>query len=447
MASIHAKSALTPEGWLKDVRLVVENGLIASIEHDVAAQSHDELCSVLIPGMPNVHSHAFQRGMAGLAEVRGPAHDNFWSWRTEMYRFALSMTPEQMEAVASQLYMEMLEAGFCRVGEFHYLHHDRDGHPYANVAEMATRIAAAAEQTGIGLTLLPVFYAHSTFGGAPPTEDQRRFVCDLDGFEKLLAASKNAIKNLAGATLGIAPHSLRAVTPEELSAVIAMVPDGPIHIHAAEQIKEVDDCVAWSAARPVAWLLNHASLNDRWCLIHATHMTADETRRLARTGATAGLCPITEANLGDGIFSASPFLEAGGHFGIGSDSNIQVGVADELRQLEYAQRLQHQSRNVIAPAYRSTGRTLFDHALRGGSIALKTVIGLALGLPASFISLTTHNAPHVTEDKILDTWIFTNAVRPDCVWVNGRKLVTGGCHVDRNRITARFHATMMQLQS
>ncbi|HUO08494.1 MAG TPA: formimidoylglutamate deiminase [Phycisphaerae bacterium] len=445
MISIHAQSALTPDGWRRDVRLTVEDGLIASLEHAVPPDPQDERCAVLVPGMPNVHSHAFQRGMAGLAEVRGPVHDNFWSWRTQMYRFALSMTPDHVEAVASQLYMEMLEAGFCRVGEFHYLHHDHDGRPYANVAEMAERIAAAADHTGIGLTLLPVFYAHSTFGGAAPSDGQRRFICDVDRFEKLLAGCKAAVAPLPGATLGIAPHSLRAVTPQELAALTAMSIRGPIHIHAAEQTKEVQDCLAWSGARPVQWLLDNAAIDARWTLIHTTHMTEDEIRRLAQSGATSGLCPITEANLGDGIFSASPFLDAGGNFGIGSDSNIQIGVADELRQLEYSQRLQHRLRNVIAPVHTSTGRTLFDHALRGGGRALQTSTGLAIGNPADFVSLTTRQTPHVTEDAILDLWIFARGIQPDGVWVRGRKLVHGGIHISREQITARFAGAMLEL--
>jgi len=445
MTSLHAESALTPDGWRKDVRLVVENGRIASIQADVPAAPADERLGVLVPGMPNLHSHASQRAMAGLAEVGGPACDNFWSWRTAMYRLALSMTPDDFEAVASHLYMEMLEAGFCRVGEFHYLHHDRDGRPFADIAEMAVRVATAAGRTGIGLTLLPVFYAHSGFGGAAPVNEQRRFINDLDGFEKLLIRCRAAVRDLPGAVVGVAPHSLRAVTPEELSSVIAMAVDGPIHIHAAEQIKEVQDCITWSEARPIEWLLDHADVDKRWCLVHATHMTAGETRRLAQSGATAGLCPVTEANLGDGTFPAQTYLASGGRFGIGSDSNILIGINDELRQLEYAQRLLRHSRNVLASPGLSTGRSLFDHALHGGGMALAAATGLVLGNPADLVSLTTMQAPHVTDDAILDSWIFTDAVRPDCVWASGRKVVTDGKHIHRREISARFHATMRAL--
>ncbi|TIX55909.1 MAG: formimidoylglutamate deiminase, partial [Mesorhizobium sp.] len=287
-----------------------------------------------------------------------------------MYRFALSMTPDQVEAVAAQLYVEMLEAGFSRVGEFHYLHHDRDGKPYGNIAEMAERIAAAAAETGIGLTLLPVFYAHSSFGGAAPNEGQRRFINDVQRFGRLLEKGRESVRSLDQAVVGVAPHSLRAATPEELDAVTAMAPDGPIHIHIAEQIKEVEDCIAWSGARPVQFLLDHAKVDRRWCLIHATHMTEAETVRMARSGAIAGLCPITEANLGDGTFAAPLFVEHGGRFGVGSDSNVLIGLPDELRQLEYSQRLTHRARNVLAVAGGSAGRALFDAALDGGSAAL-----------------------------------------------------------------------------
>ena len=246
MNSLFAETALLPDGWASGVRVELAGGRITEVEAGAAAKAGDERVAILIPGMPNLHSHAFQRGMAGLAETRGPGADSFWSWREVMYRFALSMTPDHVEAVAAQLYAEMLEAGFTRVGEFHYLHHDVDGRPYADIAEMAGRIAAAATETGIGLTLLPVFYAHSGFGGQGPTEGQRRFINDLNGFAKLVESSRKAVELIPEAVVGVAPHSLRAVTPKELAAVTALAPDGPIHIHAAEQMREVEDCIAWS---------------------------------------------------------------------------------------------------------------------------------------------------------------------------------------------------------
>ena len=444
LTSIHVKSALTPAGWQKDVRLTIEGSQITSVETGVAVQAGDERHDILVPGMPNLHSHAFQRGMAGLAETRGPGADSFWSWRNVMYRFALSMTPDHVEAVASQLYMEMLEAGFSRVGEFHYLHHDIDGSPYADISEMAQRIAAAASQTGIGLTLLPVFYAHSTFGGAAPNEGQRRFINTVESFERLLDGCRSVVKALPGGRVGVAPHSLRAVTPEELTAVVAMAKDGPIHIHVAEQVKEVEDCITWSGARPVEWLLDNAGLDGRWCLIHATHMTDDETRRMAQSKAIAGLCPVTEANLGDGTFNAVVFGEAGGKFGIGSDSNVLIGLPDELRQLEYSQRLLHRSRNVLASPGQSTGRALFDGAVDGGGIAMATKTGIAAGNPADFVSLRLPDGD-LADDLALDSWLFANGTKPDSVWVAGRRQVEGGRHHRRDEISARFRTVMREL--
>ncbi|MET2827383.1 formimidoylglutamate deiminase [Mesorhizobium shangrilense] len=450
MTSIFAEQALLPDGWHADVRIAFTGDRITAVETAASALPGDERHAILVPGMPNLHSHAFQRGMAGLAELRGPSADSFWSWREVMYRFALSMTPDQVEAVAAQLYVEMLEAGFSRVGEFHYLHHDRDGQPYANIAEMAERIAAAAGDTGIGLTLLPVFYAHSSFGGAAPNEGQRRFINDVNRFTRLVEKSRESVRSLNQAVVGVAPHSLRAATPEELALVAAMAPDGPIHIHIAEQVKEVEDCLAWSGARPVEFLLGHAKVDERWCLIHATHMTGAETIGMAKSGAIAGLCPITEANLGDGTFAAPLFMQNGGRFGVGSDSNVLIGLPDELRQLEYSQRLAHRARNVLAVAGGSTGRALFDAALDGGSVALGAGASqIAVGAPADVVSLQADHPSLAGKrgDAILDAWIFANGSKVDCAWVHGRKQVSGGRHAKREAIAERFRNVMMALSA
>lgn len=442
---LHAETALLPEGWATNVRLTIADGAITAVETDVATSPADQRHRFLLPAMPNLHSHAFQRAMAGLAEVRGPADDSFWSWRTIMYRFALSMTPDHVEAVAAQLYMEMLEAGFCRVGEFHYLHHGRDGRPYANIAEMAERIAAASAETGIGLTLLPVFYAHSGFGGAAPADGQRRFINTRDQYAALMERCRVLVSNLAGGRLGVAPHSLRAVTPEELAEVVPMADGGPVHIHVAEQVKEVEDCIAWSGVRPVEWLMANAPVDDKWCLIHATHMTGAEVREMAALGAIAGLCPITEANLGDGNFAAPDFLAAGGRLGIGSDSNVLISLPGELRQLEYSQRLALRARNVIAEPNGSTGRQLYDRALAGGAAALAAATGLKPGKPADIVSLETSAVPYLATDQILDHWIFAGGVGVDSVWVAGRRQVEGGRHVRRAEISRRFLAAMQDL--
>ena len=335
---------------------------------------------------------------------------------------------------------EMLETGYTHVGEFHDLHNDADGGAYTDPAEMAARIAAAAQATGIGLTLLPVFYAHSNFGGQAPNHGQRRFIHDLESFARLLELCRPLLSN--GDHLGIAPHSLRAVTPDELTALVAMHPKGPIHIHAAEQQKEVQDSLAFSGHRPVEWLLENAGLDERWCLIHATHLTEAETDALAASGAVAGLCPITEANLGDGIFPALRFLNAGGRIGTGTDSNILIDPAQELRGLEYSQRLAHQGRNILASdAHPSVARRLFEATLAGGAQAMGIKPGLAVGQKADFVTLSAaHPALHGRKgDQLLDNLIFT--ARNSCidtVWKCGRKLVSGGQHRDSTDITTRY---------
>ena len=445
MTVIHAETALLPQGLDRDVRITLSGDVIDSVETGMAARAGDERHRFVVPAMPDLHSHAFQRAMAGLAETRGRGEDSFWSWRTAMYRFALSMTPDHVEAVAAQLYMEMLEAGFGRVGEFHYLHHDEDGRAYADPAEMAARIAAASAETGIGLTLLPVFYAHSGFGAAAPAQGQRRFIHDLDGFARLMQRAGAIVSALPGGRLGIAPHSLRAVTPDELAAILPLAAGGPVHIHAAEQVREVEDCVAWSGARPVEWLLGNAPVDARWCVIHATHMTGGESRALGASGAVAGLCPITEANLGDGIFDAPTFLAAGGRFGVGSDSNIRIALDEELRTLEYTQRLARRSRNVLAEPGGSTGLALFNRALEGGAQALGAACGIAQGRPADIASLDTSAAPWLPAEQVLDHFVFAAGTRIDSVWVGGVRQVEGGRHRKREAIAARFRAAMADL--
>jgi formiminoglutamate deiminase len=451
MSAIHAGQVLTSGGWLADARLQIEAGRITSITAGAVAEAGDERADVLLPAMPNLHSHAFQRAMAGLAERRGPGTDTFWSWREAMYGVALAVTPDEAEAIAAQLYVEMLEAGFGRVGEFHYLHHDRDGTCYARVAEMGERVAAAAADTGIRLTLLPVFYAHAGFGRQPPAPQQRRFVSSLDVFARLLEGCREAVSGLDGAVVGIAPHSLRAVTADELAALLPLAGDGPVHLHAAEQTREVEDCLAATGRRPVEWLLEHVPIGPSWCLIHATHMTSAEAQALAASGAVAGLCPVTEANLGDGIFAAPAFLAAGGRFGIGSDSNVLIGVADELRQLEYAQRLGTRTRNVVARPGGSTGRALYDAALAGGTQALGAPArAIAVGAPADLVSVDLDRSllEGRKGDAVLDGWIFaTNRPAVDGVWIGGRRLVSGGRHHGRDRIEARFRRAMAAIAS
>ncbi|BCA31277.1 formimidoylglutamate deiminase [Metapseudomonas otitidis] len=382
--------------------------------------------------MPNLHSHAFQRAMAGLAEVAGNPNDSFWTWRKLMYRLVGRLSPEQMEVIARQLYVEMLKAGYTAVAEFHYVHHDPAGRPYADPAELALCISRAARDSGIGLTLLPVLYSHAGFGGLPPNEGQRRFIHSTDSYLALQQRLREALPADQG--LGLCFHSLRAVTPDQLATVLA-AEDGarPIHIHIAEQQKEVDDCLAWSGRRPLQWLYEHAPVDTRWCLVHATHAEADEVQAMARSGAVAGLCLTTEANLGDGIFPAVDFLARGGRLGIGSDSHVSVSVVEELRWLEYGQRLRDQRRNrLYRPEQPQVGRTLFDAALAGGAQALGQPVGaLAVGSRADWIVLDGTDPYLATAegDALLNRWLFAGGDRQvRDVMVAGRWVVRNGHH-------------------
>ncbi|MEG3179703.1 formimidoylglutamate deiminase [Sphingomonas sp. LT1P40] len=438
------ESALLEAGWADRVRLTLAGGQIERVAVGVDPAPGDERHFVALPGMPNVHSHAFQRAMAGLAEVRGAGDDDFWSWRELMYRFVARIGPEECEAIAAQAYAEMLEAGFTRVGEFHYLHHAPDGSRFDDVAEMSGRVAAAAEIAGIGLTLLPVFYAHGGFGGQPAGEAQRRFVNDVDGFATLVERA-GAILPPDG-VIGVAPHSLRAVTAEELRAILPL--GGPVHIHIAEQVREVDDCAAWSGKRPVRWLLHEMPVDARWTLVHATHVEAIEVAGIVRSGAVAGLCPVTEANLGDGVFPASLFLDSGGAIGIGSDSNVRVDAAEELRLLEYGQRLTRRARNVLAGANRpATGARLFAAAVAGGGQSLGAVTGLAVGRPADIVSLNRDDVAFADRkgDALIDSWVFASRAGVDCVWRAGVKHVEGGRHWNAQAIAARYRAALARL--
>jgi formimidoylglutamate deiminase len=444
--SLFFRRALMPQGWAGNVRITVANGAVSTVETDVAPAPGETDLGVVLPGLSNVHSHAFQRAMAGLTEERGPnAGDDFWSWRALMYRFLDRGGPEEIEAITALAFAEMLEGGFTRVGEFHYLHNDPDGRAYADQGELAGRIAAAADATGIALSLLPVFYAHAGFGGTAPAHGQRRFINDIDGFARLMDESRKIASSLPDAVVGVAPHSLRAVTPEEIAAVVPMAGDGPVHIHAAEQIREVDDCLAWSGARPVQWLLDNVGLDRRWCLIHATHLTADETTRMAQSGTVAGLCPVTEANLGDGIFPAVDFLAQGGAFGVGTDSNVLIDAAGELRALEYSQRLTRRGRAVLADKEASTGGTLYRRALAGGAQATGGTTGIAVGQAADFVALETDDLAYAgrSDDALLDSLVFAGPKRAiRTVWRRGRVVVENGRHVGREQIEARYRRAL-----
>lgn len=453
MKSIFAYQALLPDGWANNVRVGIDAaGTIASVERGTGPVEGDLTLGsgVLLPAPGNLHSHTFQRAMAGMTEHRSARKDDFWTWRTLMYRFLEVLEPDEIEAIAALVYLEMLESGYAAVAEFHYVHHQPGGGSYGNIAELSERIFAAADTTGIGLTHLPVLYSYGGADRAALSGGQKRFGCDLARFAELHAAARNAMAGLPqDFVLGLAPHSLRATAPDQYDNIAVLGGAGPIHIHAAEQQKEVRDIEAWLGARPVQWLLDHADINANWCLIHTTHMTEAETRALAKSGATAGLCPITEANLGDGVFNGPIYLDAGGCLGVGSDSNIRVSLSEELRQLEYSQRLRHEARNVMATQEVTTGALLYDKALNGGARALQRNSGaLETGKLADMVAL---DGDHVAlcglrPEQYLDGWIFASDDRlVRDVWSGGRHCVSNGRHKARDAVERRYSAALKGL--
>ncbi|MEO7066449.1 MAG: formimidoylglutamate deiminase [Rhodanobacter sp.] len=451
-------------GWMAGATLGVNAQGVVATASDTAAEALGEW---VLPGMPNLHSHAFQRAMAGLAERRGRAggmsvegagraaapqasEDSFWSWRETMYAFAAAIGPDELQAIAAQLYVEMLKAGYTQVSEFHYLHQQPDGTPYAQPEAMSLALIEAAREAGIALTLLPVLYMTGGFDGRALAPRQRRFGHDVDGYVRLVESLRR--QESADVQVGIALHSLRAVPPDALRQVLAsdVAQTGPLHIHIAEQLGEVQDCLAKRGARPVEWLLQHADVDARWCLIHATHLTESEMTRLAKSGAVAGLCPTTEANLGDGIFPLGAYLAAGGTLGIGSDSHISISPVEELRWLEYGQRLSSHHRNVAArSAGASVGETLWRAALRGGAQASGLPIGELRKDARADLIVLDENSPLLAardEHSILDSFLFagnTPLVRD--VMCGGRWVVRDFHHHDEERIAARYRAVAARL--
>lgn len=450
---IHANLALTPQGWQRDIAVAIgPDGKITDIGPQSATPHHR--VAILLPAPTNLHSHAFQRAMAGLTEARGlDASDSFWTWRRLMFRFLDQLTPDDVQAIAAQVYMEMLQAGFAAVAEFHYLHHDQGGAAYGDIAEMSARIVAAAQAVGIGLTLLPVHYQFGGCDGRALQGGQRRFGTDPDQFMRLHQGAGRALGlGDADYVLGAAPHSLRAVSPAGLRAVVDYAATGPIHMHLAEQMAEVDEVQAAYGARPVDWLLASQPVDARWCLIHCTQMTAGEAQALAATGAVAGLCPLTEASLGDGIFNGPGYMAAGGRFGLGSDSNIQISLFEEAKALEYSQRLAMRQRAVLAAPTMSTGRMVFEGALAGGAQAGRRASGaIAIGAWADLIGLDNDNA-HLCNrhgDQILDTLIFGGGGQACItdVFSAGRHMVQAGRHIQRDAIQAAYMRVMRRLKT
>jgi formimidoylglutamate deiminase len=453
--ALFARHALLADGWRRDVLIAWDGaGDLVRVEPDAVAAAGSAQADYVLPGMINLHSHAFQRALGGLTERAGGfvngAADSFWTWRDLMYRFANRITPEQMEAVAAQLYVECLRHGYTAVCEFHYLHRDIDGALYADPAETARRIVAAAGAAGIGLTLLPVMYAYAGFGEAPLTPGQRRFRSD----PALVLRIVEALDGLRGPQLevGAAPHSLRAVAPGQLNELARALPAGrPLHIHVAEQALEVRQCLDASGRRPVEWLLGQAEVDARWCLVHATHLSEGEVAALAHSGAVAGLCPTTEANLGDGLFPLAPYLAAGGRFGIGSDSHVSQSPVEELRWLEYGQRLQYGRRNIVAsPGQPDVAAGLWQGALLGGAQASGRRLGvLAPGRRADLLVLDgAHpNLDGAAPEDVLGRFLFCgndNLVRD--VLAGGRWTVRNGRHPAQDAIAARYKTALCQLR-
>jgi formimidoylglutamate deiminase len=459
VSTLFARHALLADGWRRDVLLAWDaEGDLLRVEPDTAPVDGAAQAQYVLPGMINLHSHAFQRAMGGLTERAGDASaaaaasatDSFWTWRELMYRLANRITPEQMEAVAAQLYVECLRHGYTAVCEFHYLQRDPAGALYADPAETARRIAAAAHTSGIGLTLLPVLYAYAGFGAAPLTPAQRRFRSDPAQVLRVV----EALAPLRGPQLevGAAPHSLRAVSLDQLRELARALPAArPLHIHIAEQEAEVRQCLDATGRRPVDLLLDAADIDARWCLVHATHVSDGETVALAASGAVAGLCPSTEANLGDGLFPLAPYLAAGGRFGIGSDSHVSHSPVEELRWLEYGQRLAGRRRNVAVDArQRDVGAFLWQGALRGGAQAAGRRLGvLEAGRRADLLVLDSEhpNLDGAAPADVPGRFLFCgndNLVRD--VLVGGRWAVRGGRHPDQDAIAARYKAALHQLR-
>ena len=451
MTVLFAETALLPDGWARDVRLTIDAaGDLTAVEAGATADGAERLDGPVLPGMPNLHSHAFQRAMAGLAEAAERDPGSFWSWRQVMYRFAEALTPDDLAAIATQLQIEMLKAGYTAVAEFHYLHNAPDGRPYADPAALSQALIAAARVSGIGMTLLPVLYQASGFGGAAPSEGQRRFILSTDRFLSLVQGLAAATAGDGQFSVGVAPHSLRAVTPAALTELLAGIgPDLPVHIHIAEQVREVEECVAWSGHRPVEWLMDRQPVDRRWCLVHATHLTPDEMQRLAASGAVAGLCPTTEANLGDGLFPLEAFQAAGGTWGIGSDSHISVSPIEELRWLEYGRRLATLRRNVAAEPGQSTGAALWARALAGGAQVSGRKLGkLAPGHRADLLVLDAdHPATYGRAgDRLVDALVFAgNANLVRHVMAGGRWRVRDGRHAAETDAAAAYRRVLDRL--
>lgn len=449
---LRCERVLTDRGWRADVALELdEGGLIQAVEAGPVQSGEQTITGAVIPGMPNVHSHGFQRLIAGLGGRR-TGNDSFWTWREAMYRVAGRLGPEELGACMAGLYLELLRGGFTSCAEFHYLHRDPSGAAYADPAELSHRVLDAAGAAGMPLTLLPVLYRRSAMGAEDVAPAQVRFRLDLDDYGQLLDRCRIRAAATPGARVGVAPHSLRAVGAADLEALLQLAgEDEPVHIHVAEQPAEVNEALAHLGARPLAWLLDHAPVDERWCLVHATHLDDRELRTGAATGAVAGLCPTTEADLGDGLFRAREWLEAGGRFGVGSDSNLRLEATEELRLLEFGQRLRDGGRNLLARDGENVGQALWEGAADGGARAIGQPVGrLAPGRRADFLVLDTSHAllDGLADEALLDAFVFAGSRDMIAgVWVAGERVVHRGRHAQDVRMEADMAQVLRRLRA
>lgn len=448
MITLFARKALLPGGWTDNVRLTLDAGRITAVQPGHVPVKGDEELGCVIPGLCNAHSHAFQRALAGHTEQRSPAgRDNFWSWRERMYELAGRVSADALTAIARQAYCEMLRAGYTSVAEFHYLH--RDPTDPGSVDTMFTAIVTAASESGIRLTYVPVHYERAGFEDPEPTSRQASFAMPVDEF--LQHVERVAPQCRGALSIGVGAHSLRAVSQESLARIVAAAGDSaiPMHIHIAEQQREVEQCFSSYGRRPVRWLLENFDVDETWSLVHATHMDAEETASLARSGAIVVLCPSTEANLGDGLFPLHDYLASDGRIAIGSDSHISINPFEELRWLEYGQRLASQSRNVVSLRDGHVGSELFTRALEGGALAAgQAAVGIAEGGAADIVALSDDDpmlAGH-NDDSRLDALVFSGYPLPvERVMVDGKWCVVDAMHVDRDRARSEFGATLEKL--
>ncbi|OUS23896.1 formimidoylglutamate deiminase [Thalassotalea sp. 42_200_T64] len=453
MRRLFAENILLADGWQQDKTLHINDGVIAKITSGKEPDA-EQVEGTVIPGMVNCHSHAFQRGFAGFSEQGSESGDSFWTWRKIMYQFLDNISSEQAEIIAQQLYIEMLKAGYTRVAEFHYLHHQKSGDVHNQLAAMAKAIFNAAKVSGIGITMLPVMYRFSGFGPLASNDGQKRFINSVEQFNQLVSDCFDLAAQQNNANVGIAPHSLRAVDKASLVAAVSHVRSlddkAPVHIHIAEQQKEVQDCVAHYGKRPVQWLLDNIELDQHWCLIHATHIDDSEIAGMIASKAITGICPTTEANLGDGIFSTTQFMADGGQVAIGSDSHISVSAIEELRLLEYSQRLIRQQRAILATVEtKSVGQNLWQHTARAGAKSTNSNTGeLAVGKQADLLVLDKQQTKLFANQNqfIIDSMIFASQQTPiKDVMVNGRWVIVDGQHKQQQKSAENFAKTLQAL--